>query len=226
MGLRENQFMSVAVRVWDLPVRLSHWGLVLSVLGCYATTKLGWLPMDWHFYFGYAALGCVLFRLLWGVLGSGHARFSSFLRGPGAVLQHLRELFGQGYRPHAGHNPLGGWASLLLLLMVGLQAGLGLFSSDEIQWYGPLSESIATDLMRSLSSWHRVLELWLLLLIGLHVAAIVFYWLVKGDVLVPAMVHGRKRGFAAVKAAPLWLSWACAAAVAGGIWALLRFWPG
>ena len=212
-------------RICDLPVRLSHWLLVLAIFGCYATTKLGWLPMDWHFWFGYLALGCVLFRLAWGVVGGQHARFGVFLRGPRAVFTHLRELFGSGYQPHAGHNPLGGWAALLLLLVTGVQATLGLFSSDEIQWYGPLSERIGSDLMQSLSSWHRVLELWLLLLIALHIAAIVFYGMVKRDPLLPAMLHGRKRGVGDAQRAPVWLAWVVAALVATAIWSLLRFWP-
>jgi cytochrome b len=211
--------------IWDLPVRLSHWGLVLAIFGCYATTKLGWLPMDWHFWFGYAALGLVLFRLCWGLLGGEHARFGNFLRGPRAVLSHLRELFGTGYRPHVGHNPLGGWAALLLLLLIGLQAALGLFSSDEIQWYGPLSERVSTDSMQAASSWHRVLELWLLLLIGLHLAAIAFYTWVKHDALLPAMVHGRKSGFPESRRAPVWSAWLLVVLVVAAIWALLRFWP-
>lgn len=212
-----------AGRVWDLPVRLSHGVLVLAILGCYATAKFGWLPMAWHFYFGYVVLGVVVFRLLWGVLGGEHARFRNFLTGPRAVLRHVRELLGDGYRPHAGHNPLGGWAALVLLLVCGVQAALGLVASDEIQWYGPWSEAVSTATMRAASSGHRILEVWLLLLIALHVSAIVFYRVLKGDALLPAMVHGRKPGMPNAWRPPAWRAWVLALVVGGGIWAALRY---
>lgn len=220
-----------AVRSWDLPVRLTHWGLVLCLTGCYLSGKFGWPSMEWHYRFGYGALGLVLFRIVWGFVGGGHARFTQFLRGPGAVYRHLRELL-SGDRTHltAGHNPAGGWSVVLLLLLTGIQAVLGLFTSDDIQFFGPLSERIDGATMAAISSWHRTLELWLLLLIAVHLLAILAYWLLRREALLPAMFSGIKRGLPAAAAAPpqrapVWLGWLLAALVVAAIWALLTFWP-
>lgn len=218
------------VRVWDLPVRLSHWGLVLCLCGCYLSGKFGWPSMAWHYWFGYGALGLALFRIVWGFIGGQHARFSAMLRGPRAVLVHLRELLAGGRSHlHAGHNPAGGWSALVLLLLTATQAALGLFSSDGIQYFGPLSERIDADTMEALSSWHRTLEWWLLLLITLHLLAILSYWLLRREALLPAMFSGHKRDLPAdtlpARNAAPWLAWVVALIVAAALWALLAYWP-
>ena len=107
-----------SIRVWDLPVRLTHWAMVLCVAGLYATGEYGWLTMEWHFRFGYAMLALVLFRLLWGVFGSEHARFVDFVRGPGAIGRYLRNWRSADYRPAIGHNPLGALAVLAMLALI------------------------------------------------------------------------------------------------------------
>lgn len=212
--------------VWDLPVRLTHLAFVVGVLGCFATARFHWLPMDWHFYFGYLALGAVLLRLIWGVLGSETARFTHFVRGPGAIFQHVKGLIGSGYQAHAGHNPLGGLAVIAMLLLILMQSVTGLFSSDEIQWYGPLSERIDTETMQWFSSWHRIIESWLLVVIAVHVLAVALYGLLKRDNLLTPMLTGYKRGIGFVmRGRPAWLSWLLIALVAAGIWVLTTYWP-
>ncbi|MFQ6686023.1 cytochrome b, partial [Bordetella pertussis] len=80
---------ATSVRIWDLPTRLFHWAFAAAVIGALVTVKLGGLYMDWHVRFGLTALGLVLFRLIWGFVGPRHARFATFVRGPGAMLAYL-----------------------------------------------------------------------------------------------------------------------------------------
>ena len=103
------QSSETPVKVWDAPVRLFHWLLVLLIAFQYlsATMKGDWLT--WHMYSGYAILALVLFRILWGFAGSSYARFSSFIAGPAACLRFVKKLLARAPAPYASHNPLGGW---------------------------------------------------------------------------------------------------------------------
>ena len=190
------------VRVWDLPVRLFHWAVVLLVPALWATHE--WEMMDTHILLGEIMLGLVLWRLLWGVLGSSTARFASFVRGPGAVLRYLGGKGGRSF----GHNPLGGWSVVAMLLLLAVQVGLGLFASDEDGIvYGPLSHLVSYDTARTLAERHETLFWILVALIALHVLAILYYLLVKRDDLVTPMVTGRRAaadGEAVLVPAPLW----------------------
>ena len=193
-----------SIQVWDWPLRLCHWGLAVAIVGAYGTAELGWLDMEWHFRFGYLALGLVLFRLLWGIAGTRHSRFASFLRGPGAVIAYLRGGSAQA-RAWVGHSPLAGWATLMLLLAVLVQVSSGLFNYDDIEWFGPLYDFAGRDLQRLA---HRVHDqaFWALLgLIALHLLAILWY-LLRGRNLIPAMLHGRQQGQSeqAAEAFPWW----------------------
>lgn len=182
-----------SIRVWDLPVRLTHWALVLCIAGLYATGEYGLLTMEWHFRFGYATLALVLFRLMWGVFGSEHARFADFVRGPGAVIRYLRDWRSAGYRPAVGHNPLGALAVLAMLALILAQAISGLFSNDEIEWFGPLSERISVQASADLTDWHHLGQSLLLALIALHLLVIAAYRLIKREDLVKPMLTGRKQ---------------------------------
>ncbi len=213
-----------SIIVWDWPLRLVHWGLLLALVGAYGTAELGWLDMQWHFRFGYLALGLVIFRLLWGFLGTRHARFESFLTGPKAVWDYLRSGFG-GPRHWLGHSPIGGWASVLLLLAVLVQALSGLANGDDIEWFGPLHDLVSGDLQRLASRIHAQALDVLLILIAVHVLAVLGYLLLRGQNLVTPMLHGRKQGSADEAAEPIgWLRLAIAvtitlALMGGVIWA-------
>ena len=215
------------IRIWDLPVRLTHWALVLCVLALYATGEYGWLTMEWHFRFGYAALALLLFRLLWGVFGSEHARFADFVRGPSAILAYLESWRSADYRPALGHNPLGALAVLAMLALMLAQAVSGLFSNDEIEWFGPLSERISTSASADWTDWHHLGQKILLALIVLHLAAISLYRLVKREDLVLPMLTGNKQrsdGQDARWRSP-WLALALFALCAGAVWAITRWGP-
>jgi len=174
--------------VWDLPVRVTHWALVLAVAGCWATHYAGVEWFAWHRRLGYTVLVLVAFRILWGFVGTRHARFASFVRGPRMLLAYLRE---RGPAT-VGHNPLGALSVIALLALLLLQAGTGLFANDEIMNMGPFYGWIAPELSNRITSLHRASSEWQLVLIGLHVAAVAYYVRVHRQPLVNAMITGRK----------------------------------
>ena len=174
--------------VWDLPVRVTHWALVLAVAGCWATHYAGVEWFTWHRRLGYTVLVLVAFRILWGFVGTRHARFASFVRGPRVLLAYLRE---RG-PVTVGHNPLGALSVIALLVLLLLQAATGLFANDEIMNMGPFYGWIAPELSNRITSLHRASSDWQMVLIGMHLAAVVFYVRVRRQPLVNAMITGRK----------------------------------
>ena len=178
----------VTIEVWDLPVRLFHWALVLLLIGLYVSYRMG--EMTWHGWMGQAVLVLVVFRLAWGVVGSEFARFSDFVRGPGAVWAYLRS-FGRGMPDRPGHNPLGGWSVLAMLLVLLVQATLGLFANDDIFFDGPLRHLVSDSLSAQLTSLHRLNFYVILALVAVHVGAVLFYWLALGKNLIVPVLTGR-----------------------------------
>lgn len=182
----------VAVRVWDVPVRLFHWTLVLLLVAAVVTVKVGGNAKEWHLRCGYAILALVLFRIAWGFLGTRHARFASFVRGPGAVVAYARSIVSGRHETHAGHNPLGGWMIVLMLAALLAQATMGLFANDDIALDGPLVRLISKDLSDAITSWHRRGAWLIFALAGLHVGAVAFYLVALKENLVRPMVTGKK----------------------------------
>jgi cytochrome b len=215
------------IRVWDLPVRITHWALVICVAGLYATGEFDWLDMQWHFRFGYGVLALLLFRLIWGVIGSEHARFSDFVRGPRAIAAYLRGWFSPEHRSSIGHNPLGALAVLAMLALLLAQAVSGLFSNDEIEWYGPLSERVSASTSSWWTDWHHLGQKFLLAMIGLHLLAISAYRWFKRENLVRPMITGRKRRADGADArwASVWLALLVFAACLALVWAISVYGP-
>lgn len=179
------------VRIWDLPTRLFHWLLAVSVIGLIVTAKVGGDAMNWHFRLGYVVFALLLFRLVWGFVGGRWSRFASFFPTPARLGRYLR---GQA-RPedHAGHNPLGAFSVLAMLLVLAAQVGTGLFSDDDIAFAGPLTGLVAGSTVRAASSYHKdVGQLLVIGLVALHLLAIAFYFFAKRKNLVRPMVTGDK----------------------------------
>jgi len=175
--------------VWDLPLRLAHWGLVVSVAGAWITHYAGIEWFEWHRRLGYATLVLVVFRIVWGFVGTRHARFASFVRGPAALLAFLRDRGG----PEApGHNPLGALSVVAMLALLLLQALSGLFANDEIANAGPFYGWVSPETSNRISGLHETNSNLLLGLLALHLAAIAWYVFVVGRPLVRAMLTGRK----------------------------------
>ncbi|MBF0177828.1 MAG: cytochrome b/b6 domain-containing protein [Magnetococcales bacterium] len=182
-----------SIPTWDLPTRMFHWILVLLVLDALISHTFGGIRMLWHFWNGYAILTLLVFRFIWGFVGSSTARFGSFLAGWTAIRHYLGALR-QGETPHhLGHNPIGGWSVMAMLALLAVQGTSGLFATDEIVASGPLHGLVDADTADRLTTLH---SLWFWLLVGmmaLHVGAVFFHLIIKKDNLILPMLTGHKR---------------------------------
>lgn len=182
-----------AVRIWDLPTRLFHWLLVVLFAFSYVSGDIGGDMLRWHFLSGYAIMTLLLYRIVWGFVGSRTARFSDFIKGPGIVLHHIREVLSPVRSNDVGHNPLGGLMILALLALLLVQVITGLFSQDRNLNFGPLALLVSDSTSHFLKEIHETTVNILLVLIGIHVAAVLFYLVFKRENLVVAMFSGEKK---------------------------------
>jgi cytochrome b len=179
------------VVIWDLPVRITHWGFVLMLPALWWTAEEGDLAL--HRQLGLVMLGLIVFRLLWGIFGSSTARFSQFVAGPSRVWAYLQSALANREEKVLGHNPLGSWSVIALLLALSIQVVLGLFAQDvDGLESGPLSYLIDYDTSDSAREWHELLFNGILGLIVLHLIAIAIYVFAKRDNLITPMLTGRK----------------------------------
>jgi cytochrome b len=213
---------AVRAKLWDGPVRIVHWSLV--VLICFSW----WASEDhlnWHRWSGYAIIGLVLFRIYWGFAGGGAAKFTSFVRGPRAVVAYAKTLGRRDVATTPGHNPLGALSVLAILGLLLIQVGTGLFAVDVDAFEaGPFSDRVSFELGRRISEWHELSFRLLQALVALHIAAVLFYWLWKRTNLIGAMITGKRalpsdHGLAG---APAWRLVAGAALAAAIAWALSK----
>ena len=174
--------------VWDLPLRLFHWGLAVAVITNVVTANIG--RMDLHERSGLTVLALVVFRLVWGFVGGHHARFVNFVRAPAAVLAWLRTPSVPSAPRQAGHSPLAALSVLALLAVTGFMAMTGMFSSDGILFDGPLAHLAPAQSDVATKIHHRA-KLALILLVVLHFLAILVYKFGKKVNLTRAMVTGR-----------------------------------
>ena len=173
-----NTALVKSVLVWDAPVRVFHWLMVLCFAGAYLTSESEtWRLL--HVTLGYTMAGLVAFRIIWGFVGTRYARFSSFVRGPRAVAAYLRSLLTRQPEHHVGHNPAGAIAIVGMLALTAAIAATGWATYNELagEWIAELHEVIANGM---------------LLLIGLHIAAVVVSGWLHRENLARAMLTGRK----------------------------------
>ena len=175
-----------SIRVWDLPLRLFHWLLLICVAGALISVQIK--AMDWHGRFGLAVVGLLAFRLVWGLIGSTHARFWAFAPGPKTLSDYVR-----GRWHGLGHNPLGALSVFAILGVLAFQSITGLFADDVIAYTGPLRRAVSGDTASQLTGWHMRMEYVIYGLIALHLAAIAFHELIKRERLVKPMITGRKQ---------------------------------
>lgn len=187
-------------RIWDLPTRLFHWSLVICIVFAWWSAEYG--DLLWHKRCGYVLLTLILFRILWGFVGSTTSRFSDFVRGPKAVIQYALTLFqkkspatpsdNSSHTPHIGHNPLGGWSVIILLLMILGQICLGLIAEDvDGLDSGPLAHLVSYDVGRWAAKTHETIFDILVIIIGIHIAAAFFYLFYKKTNLITPMITGK-----------------------------------
>jgi cytochrome b len=173
------------ILLWDLPLRVFHWSLVASVTTAVVTGELGGAWMVWHGRAGLLIVGLLVFRIVWGVVGSATSRFTHFAPSPASVLTYLR-----GRWRGVGHNPLGALSVFALLGLLALQATTGLFGNDDIAFAGPLNHLVDDTLGSRVTGWHRLLAYGLFVLMGLHLLAIAFHVVVKRHRLIRPMITG------------------------------------
>lgn len=193
--------------VWDLPTRLFHW--LLAALIAFSWWSATYHHTDWHIWSGCAILTLLIFRVLWGLVGSSTARFASFVRGPRAIADYVG-----GRWSGVGHNPLGALSVIALLLAVAVQVGLGLIAQDEDGIYaGPLSRLVSSDRSDQARDLHETWFYVLLALILVHLLAIIYYR-VRGKRLTRAMITGRSTlvpGVQPMRRGKWWVALVCLA---------------
>jgi cytochrome b len=209
-------------RVWDLPVRIVHWLLVAALVGAYATHKGGVAYFRYHAWCGYAVVVLSAFRILWGFVGTRHARFTSFVRGPRATLRYLRDSIRERHPVHAGHNPLGAWMVVFLLATLFAQGATGMFANDEIFSTGPLYGYVNDATSLALTSWHRRIFDWILIAVLVHVAAVIAHRVLARQDLIGPMFSGRKPAAVVgehevITSSRLWLAALLLSAVGGTV---------
>ncbi len=182
----------ISAPVWDGFVRVFHWSLVLLFAISVASGKVGGEWIVWHMRSGYAILALVTFRLIWGFVGGEYARYVSFLTGPIRAMKFAKGLLGKTQQHVIGHNPVGGWMVIVLLLLLATQAVLGMFSNDEIATTGPLARYVSDETSITLMGRHRTIGNILLALVGIHIAAVLFHVIGKKEGLIRAMFSGKK----------------------------------
>jgi cytochrome b len=179
--------LNTVIRVWDVPTRLTHWLLVLGVSAALFTGLSGGNWMIWHGRLGLGILGLLTFRLIWGGLGSTYARFSQFVRGPATIRAYLR-----GDWQGVGHNPLGALSVLALLTVLLCQAGSGLFADDDIAFHGALALAVSDEVSQWFTALHRQVFWISLSVVALHIGAVLFYSVLRGETLLRPMLTGTK----------------------------------
>lgn len=185
--------MKTRILVWDTPTRLFHWLLALSFAGAFLTAESERFR-DVHVLLGYTVLALIGFRLVWGIVGTRYARFSSFAFSPARVIAYLKSLLTPSPQHHIGHNPAGSWV-IYGLLLLGLVSG--------ISGYATYSE-IGGDWLEEL---HEGASNTMLALVVVHVAGVIVSSLMHRENLIGSMISGYKRGDAEQGARPAhWLT--------------------
>lgn len=183
--------MNSMIKVWDIPTRLFHWILVALFIFLIVSGESDDL-MEFHFYAGYILAGLILFRVIWGFLGTRYARFSSFRLNPLEAISYTKGLIKSEHTSHYGHTPAGSFMVVLLLLMLVVQVLTGMMSTDDIIWNGPLYSYVDDDTAGLAGEVHEIIQLLLQIMVGVHVLAIIIYKIKFKEALVPAMLHGKK----------------------------------
>lgn len=176
--------------IWDLPLRIFHWSFAVTVIASWYTAEQGADLIEIHIKLGFVALALLVFRVLWGIIGPKHARFTQFFPSPKKLLGYLKNSKSQRTTP--GHNPLGAMMVVLMILLISIQAISGLFINDDVFSSGPYYGSISNELEKVMRFLHHNTFDFMIAAIGLHLAAVAYYWRVKKQNLVLPMITGNK----------------------------------
>jgi len=182
------------VKLWDPALRLFHWALVVAVVSAWMLGQFGPNIMALHFYFGYAVIGLLIFRILWGFIGPAPARFGHFIFGPKTLFAYLRGIGKREPSYWPGHNPVGALAVFALLAFLAFQVATGLFADpDDFINVGPFAHMLDSEGTRTATKWHNRMAWGLFGLVILHIGANLFYAIWKHEDLIGPMVTGWKK---------------------------------
>ena len=208
-------------RIWDLPTRALHWGLVIAIGFCWWSGTNN--ELEYHVLSGYAALWIILMRVYWGFAGSSTALFKNFVRGPGAIIAYVRTLHWRNTPHTPGHNPLGALSVLALLGVTLTVVVLGLFAVDvDGLFSGPMSLYVTFKKGRHLARLHYQWFEYMLWVIGLHLAAVAFYYVHKRHNLVKPMITGKAQVEEDMTPAPLWRFVLGAVVISAFVWTVSK----
>jgi len=203
------------IKLWDAWTRLFHWALAASVLFLLFSGETGFQFYDWHRLAGECVLMLVVFRILWGLVGTSNIRFTAMLHHPANALRHLRALARRRVSDERGHNAAGSWAVIIMLLLLLVQATTGMMIADEEElvegvFYGQVSSQVS-DFMFTVHHKNAAL---LEVVVSIHIAMIFIYALFARKNLLTPMITGRMRWgenaeAPAVDFRPLWVGALC-----------------
>ncbi|MGS0694577.1 cytochrome b/b6 domain-containing protein [Shewanella sp. 0m-4] len=179
----------VKIKVWDLPTRVFHWGMLCLLGGLWWTADAG--EMEWHQILAYGLMILIAVRLIWGLVGSDTARFSHFVYSPKTVIHYLNRTRREGISSSIGHNPVGGYMVVTLITLICIQLITGLFATDDIFTEGPLYSFVSSDTASWLTWLHKKNFDLILILAAMHVLAVGVH-MIKGDKILGAMFSGYK----------------------------------
>ena len=179
--------------IWDLPIRIVHWLLTVLIFGSWYTVTVSG-DMERHMLIGQTILCLLVFRVVWGFVGTRYAKFSSFVFGPRTIVAYARSILSRSGGGYAGHNPLGFLAVFAMLLLIGIQVSTGLFATDGDFYEGPLNHLVSGRTGNRITDIHYLNFDVLAIMIGIHIVAIFFYLLYKRENLIWPMFTGKKTG--------------------------------
>lgn len=214
------------VYVWDIPLRVFHWGLVLAVFGAWLTAEV-LEDMTLHFYCGYVILALMLFRLVWGFCGPQYSRFSSLQLGFAKFKDYSKTLRSKAAGNHAGHNPMGSWSVVVMLTLLIVQSTTGLFSSDDYL-SGPLHHYLEDSLGNLLTTIHHSGFTPIKVMVLLHLCAVIYYQFFKRERIIDAMFCGKKQlpgEHGSIESSRLWLGLAIASVAAAAVYGIVLLEP-
>jgi cytochrome b len=183
--------LQLPMRIWDLPIRLFHWILVVLLFTSWLSAWRDWMRL--HVLCGLTILTLLLFRVIWGLVGSDTARFSHFLTSPILATRQLMRLTRREPDIQPGHNAAGGWMIIAMLAILFVQVGTGLCANDDVLTEGPLARIVGKERSDWLTHIHHLNFALIEFLVATHVVVIIIYRVLKGQNLVLPMITGKKR---------------------------------
>lgn len=197
--------------IWDLPVRLFHWLIAIAILGSWFTSDQDNDLIYYHMLLGYFILGLLIFRIIWGGVGTKHSKFKHFIPSLSTLIDYINDVKNGEKKHSVGHNPLGSLMVIIMIVLFFLQAISGLFINDDVYSSGPYYGSVNEDVEKIMSLLHHNVFDYLVFAIGAHIVAIGYYEKVLKNNLILPMITGKKSANHVTKAdsishSKIWLS--------------------